>query len=1470
MRKNTRTLYIMIGVLFALFISVCTCFIVIATGYAGMDTDALTITSNSAVKVYDGTPLTDEGYSVEGKLQEGHHVAVSTYGSQTKVGFSKNRFHYTIVDSDGNSVSHEYRVIEKEGWLAVYDQGMIEGLDFNKEDLEKLDGNLNLEGIKEEFDWENIPDDKKQELLEKLAGAIGSAISGGSGGGGDSGAGGEGGEGDGGQGNTGSGFSPSLQNQGSGFGEGAETEVLEIYAPKTKSYYLRYESFGDYTGSGFEYADEYTDAIVSPNYFAGFALFSSGILPTNVTVRNLSENNLYYMPYYSITGLSEKGDIYFKTKQKEYIAPVCDYDYLSSSASLNISESLLEYEAGYKKFAYDNYLQIDPYLKSELKRITGFTGSKKSLIAQIKNYVQNAATYNLNFAAFPEGEDMVLYFLTQGKEGICQHFAASATMMLRAYGIPARYTAGFKANAKENEWTKVTAKYAHAWVEVYVDGFGWVMLEVTGSDYDLARQNVLELKTPSIDKVYDGKRITEEEAISWEITKGYLQNGHRIVVSDTATLSLPMYAGEYDNDDFGYKILDENDNDVTSKYNVTNISYGKLKISKRPIIVTFDSRQAEYTGSAISLSSATVQNLAETDSFIITGENQKISIGTHDNILEYTIRHIFPTAGQRTGDLKDQYEIIENKGQLTVTKIELFVYTLDKEKEYDKTPLYDTDVQYDYSKVLSGNFVQVNNGYTKITEPSSVTNIFTISVVDVYGRDVTDDYYNVIYGYDNGTAGKLTVKKREIVVKTANAETTLSNLAGGYISAPSFEIVSGSVLSGDTLSVTNYKTVSELGKYSNSATVKITRSSVDITDQYYNVTVNQGIIWVYISEFTIETGSAEKPYDGTPLACPGYVITSGEISSEHKISDQITTTSITEIGKKDNGFDGTFVILEIATGEIVPIEHYKINYQLGTLTIKDPLVDLVIKTGSSTKEYDGERVVYEEFTTEGLLDGHRVVAVNNSTSVNVINPGDVDDNVFDVIIVDGEGNDVSDQYKVSFDYGTLEVVRKSITITTKDGESKLSDLNGGGLSVEDYTVSGEVALGDVLVIDNFAIVSTLGRHYNIASVKVMRGGEDVTSTYYDLTVDYGILWVYVEDIQILTGSSEEKFTGQTISKESYQFLVSSGSLISGDEIEVAGYPSLNQLGSISNVPDSIRIVRNGIDVTNEYKFSVLYGKLRLYVDDLTFSTSSAEKLYDGDPLKSEKYTMTGNLALGHEVIVEYPSITEIGSIPNEFTSFMIIDIATGVNVTEHYNIEFASIGTLTVYSANRTKISVESKSLTKVYDGKPLCYDQTAVGSDYYSLTSGSLKAGHSIVVRAYASITDVGERSNEMTFRVVDGEGNDVTYLYEITPTFGKLKVISRSIVITTADKQAIYYDGIVLKGSNADVSSYLASNPAEQGILVVEGHTFNATFAEGISTPGTCENVITQITIFDASGKNVTNNYSISYEYGFLKITL
>ena len=72
-------------------------------------------------------------------------------------------------------------------------------------------------------------------------------------------------------------------------------------------------------------------------------------------------------------------------------------------------------------------------------------------------------------------------FVTRTRAGYCQHFAGAMALMLRYLGVPARVAIGFSSGTydpKAGLW-RVTDRDAHAWVEVWFRGYGWLPFDPT-------------------------------------------------------------------------------------------------------------------------------------------------------------------------------------------------------------------------------------------------------------------------------------------------------------------------------------------------------------------------------------------------------------------------------------------------------------------------------------------------------------------------------------------------------------------------------------------------------------------------------------------------------------------------------------------------------------------------------------------------------------------------------------------------------------------------------------------------------------------------------------------------------------------------------------------------------------------------------------------------------------------------------
>jgi transglutaminase-like putative cysteine protease len=90
---------------------------------------------------------------------------------------------------------------------------------------------------------------------------------------------------------------------------------------------------------------------------------------------------------------------------------------------------------------------------------------------------ENHFSYSLQTQAGTSGSDIQAFL--KNKVGFCQQYAAAMAWMVRVAGIPARVAFGFTRGTKSGNTYVITNRNAHAWTEVYLDGFGWVPFDPT-------------------------------------------------------------------------------------------------------------------------------------------------------------------------------------------------------------------------------------------------------------------------------------------------------------------------------------------------------------------------------------------------------------------------------------------------------------------------------------------------------------------------------------------------------------------------------------------------------------------------------------------------------------------------------------------------------------------------------------------------------------------------------------------------------------------------------------------------------------------------------------------------------------------------------------------------------------------------------------------------------------------------------
>jgi transglutaminase-like putative cysteine protease len=135
-----------------------------------------------------------------------------------------------------------------------------------------------------------------------------------------------------------------------------------------------------------------------------------------------------------------------------------------------------------KLFTDDRYEAIWAYrpLWRDARRITSRARSPYEATLLLERWFRRDGNFTYDEQPpVPAGQPPLVAFVQTTRTGYCQHFAGAMAVMLRMLGIPARVAVGFTAGTwKDGVWT-VTDYQAHAWVEAWFAGYGWLTFDPT-------------------------------------------------------------------------------------------------------------------------------------------------------------------------------------------------------------------------------------------------------------------------------------------------------------------------------------------------------------------------------------------------------------------------------------------------------------------------------------------------------------------------------------------------------------------------------------------------------------------------------------------------------------------------------------------------------------------------------------------------------------------------------------------------------------------------------------------------------------------------------------------------------------------------------------------------------------------------------------------------------------------------------
>ena len=513
--------------------------------------------------------------------------------------------------------------------------------------------------------------------------------------------------------------------------------------------------------------------------------------------------------------------------------------------------------------------------------------------------------------------------------------------------------------------------------------------------------------------------------------------------------------------------------------------------------------------------------------------------------------------------------------------------------------------------------------------------------------------------------------------------------------------------------------------------------------------------------------------------------------------------------------------------------------------------ELVISSSSAVTTYDGKALVDDGWSLlEGeLKKGHRLSVTVGGSQTNV----GISENFIIATVYDENGADVTGDYKLVYKPGALNVKPRAMTLIA---HSDLKLYDGEPLTKDEYHIEMPSSLvsGHSLVVTVEGSITDVGVAENaITSVRVLDNhGLDVTKNYRIETIS-GKLAVYPEESLLFeTDDASAKYTGNALTDPDWRLV--SGQLKPTDRLVVEVIGSQTDVGSSEN-NIQVTIYNNaGAEVTNEYTVVCRAGMLTVIPQELVIKSHSAQKVYDGEPLTEMGITVSPSHAYTDKISIFVEttgSQTEVGSSENTIGNAAIISKIGQVDITHNYDITY-EYGTLTVTESDQTLTELEIKSgdRMKVYDGMPLTCES-------WEIVSGEFEQGHQPVVKFSGSLTDVGKADNLFTVEVYDGENNDVTDKYLITRTPGELEITPAEVTVRSFSDSKTY-DGMPLTCDKFSVA------PSAYG----DRFEFRVDLPASQTEIGKTVNIISSVSVFDADGNEITDNFSIKKEEGELSV--
>jgi transglutaminase-like putative cysteine protease len=275
-----------------------------------------------------------------------------------------------------------------------------------------------------------------------------------------------------------------------------ERHVMDVYAPTGPRYYWRSTVFDTFDGRTWTTT---SDARLTSEFGVLYYEDANYQMRRNVRQRFVihipSAELIYSAAQPTSVSLPVTFDVLYIDRGQERGSPTTlqantplqSGDTYETISSISYADEVSLRTAGteYPGWVQRTYLQLPDTTSSRTRELaaylTALYDNPYDRAVALERWLRDNVTYDESVSAPPPDTDAVDWTLFEQRRGYSNHYASAMVVMLRAQGIPTRLATGFAQGEyiPESGAFRVVESDAHAWVEVYFPGYGWVEFEPT-------------------------------------------------------------------------------------------------------------------------------------------------------------------------------------------------------------------------------------------------------------------------------------------------------------------------------------------------------------------------------------------------------------------------------------------------------------------------------------------------------------------------------------------------------------------------------------------------------------------------------------------------------------------------------------------------------------------------------------------------------------------------------------------------------------------------------------------------------------------------------------------------------------------------------------------------------------------------------------------------------------------------------